>query len=378
MEQFDCKRGIRLKLVNPVLLATVLGFIFIILGCGNGERRVDSTADPFKASTGSKRVHDPDESKQGGSNQAISEKFAFVSRFALQWGTEGSGNGEFSDPHGIAVGSDGSVYVADTDNNRIQKFTSNGKFVRTWGTRGRGDGEFASPVDVAVAYDGSVYVLDLGNYRIQKFMSDGVFVAKWGTESSGFYMDGSGMTTQGGIYMAQGIAVAPDGSVYITDFCSYPCVQKFTSEGVFIREFGTEGSTTLADGSIQYTVPGRVAAASDGSVYFADSGINQIQKFTPDGVLIDQWGTEGAAPGKFDWPAGVAEASDGGIYVAERGNHRIQKFTPDGLFVDQWGTEGTGNGEFKRPIGIAVGPDSSVYVVDNDNNRIQKFEIAGQ
>jgi tripartite motif-containing protein 71 len=67
------------------------------------------------------------------------------------------------------VASDGSVYVADFGNNRIQKFTSEGVFASEWGTNGSGDGEFYCPRGVAVASDGSVYVSDTGNNRIQKF-----------------------------------------------------------------------------------------------------------------------------------------------------------------------------------------------------------------
>jgi DNA-binding beta-propeller fold protein YncE len=90
--------------------------------------------------------------------------------FGSIWGTEGSGDGEFQYPNGVAVASDGSVYVADHFNNRIQKFTSEGVFVSKWGTEGRDSGSFHRPSGVAVASDGSVYVVDGYNCRIQKFL----------------------------------------------------------------------------------------------------------------------------------------------------------------------------------------------------------------
>jgi len=74
--------------------------------------------------------------------------------FVTKWGTEGTGDGQFDEPVGVAVASDGSVYVADAPNGRIQKFTSEGVFVSQWGTKGSGDGEFYRPSGVAVEPDG--------------------------------------------------------------------------------------------------------------------------------------------------------------------------------------------------------------------------------
>ena len=90
--------------------------------------------------------------------------------FITKWGTGGAGDGQFNGLRGVAVAPDGSVYTAELDANRIQKFTSEGEFILKWGTlQGTGDGEFTWPKGVAVASDGSVYVADGGNNRIQKF-----------------------------------------------------------------------------------------------------------------------------------------------------------------------------------------------------------------
>jgi len=89
--------------------------------------------------------------------------------FDRKWGTQGTGDGEFDSPLDVAVASNGSVYVVDHGNHRVQKFTSEGVFVSKWGTEGTGDGEFDYPVGVAVASDGSVYVSETEGNRIQKF-----------------------------------------------------------------------------------------------------------------------------------------------------------------------------------------------------------------
>src|SRR5688572_17979175 len=90
----------------------------------------------------------------------------------LRWGTEGTENGQFKVPHSMAFDSEGNIYVTDTNNHRIQKFTSDGKFITKWGTEGNKDGEFSIPEGIDLDSHENVYVADTGNSRIQKFTSD--------------------------------------------------------------------------------------------------------------------------------------------------------------------------------------------------------------
>src|SRR5690606_23858166 len=96
--------------------------------------------------------------------------------FSLTWGTSGTGNGQFNNPSEVATDSGGNVYVADTNNNRIQKFTSTGTYLTQWGTPGTGNGQFNSPYGVATDSGGNVYVADTNNNRIQKFTSTGTYL----------------------------------------------------------------------------------------------------------------------------------------------------------------------------------------------------------
>jgi DNA-binding beta-propeller fold protein YncE len=86
-----------------------------------------------------------------------------------QAGIQGSGNGQFNGPAGVAVDGSGHVFVAELSNNRIQKFDSSGKFLTTWGIPGSGDGQFNEPETVAVDGSGNVFVTDFLNNRIEKF-----------------------------------------------------------------------------------------------------------------------------------------------------------------------------------------------------------------
>ena len=101
--------------------------------------------------------------------------------FIGSWGSKGEENGKFNKPHSIDVDSSGNVYVADSGNNRIQKFTSDGRFITKWGDEGVRDGQFRSLHEVAVDPSGKyVYTIEIDNYRVQKFTSDGNFIKKWG------------------------------------------------------------------------------------------------------------------------------------------------------------------------------------------------------
>ncbi|MGC9435944.1 MAG: SMP-30/gluconolactonase/LRE family protein [Methanomicrobiales archaeon] len=105
--------------------------------------------------------------------------------FLTEWGSSGTGEGQFDYPRGIAIDDAGYVYVTDSWNNRVQKFTSDGDFVTRWGSAGSESGEFSDPGGIAADGDGYVCVADTGNHRIQRFTDDGSFVSAWGERGDG-------------------------------------------------------------------------------------------------------------------------------------------------------------------------------------------------
>ena len=117
---------------------------------------------------------------------------------------------------GINVASDGSVYVADGLNHRIQKFSSNGIFIKKWGTFGTGDGQFRYPHGIAEGSDGKIYVAD--NHRLQRFTPEGMFVSKLGTEGS----------ADGQFRYPKGVASESNGSIYVVDGGQHR-IQKFST-----------------------------------------------------------------------------------------------------------------------------------------------------
>lgn len=206
---------------------------------------------------------------------------------------------------------------------------------------------------------------------------------------------------------AEGVAVAADGSVYITEspFDGEHHVLKFDNQGNFVRKWGSTGSDNG-----QFSYPQGIAVAPDGSVYVVDSDNNRIQKFDNNGVFITKWGSTGSDDGQFSGPSGIAIGSDGSVNVADYYNHRIQKFDSNGNFISKLITGGfptglafdasgsllvlennivkkfdsNGNllpvewGGLTDPLSIAVDPAGFVYILDYSNNRIVKFDNDGQ
>ncbi len=289
------------------------------------------------------------------------QRFSATGTFLGAWGSTGSGEGQFGHPSGIAVAPDGTVYVADTGNHRIQRFSATGTFLGAWGSKGSGDGQFNTPSGIAVTSDGTVYVADTGNHRIQRFNATGVFLGKWGSFGSG----------DGQFDWPEGIAVAPDGTVYVADTGNHR-IQRFSATGAFLGKWGSEGSN---DGLFDY--PYDVAVASDGTVYVADVNNHRIQRFSATGTFLGKWGSFGSGDGQFSIPSGIAVVPDGTVYVADTYNHRIQRFSATGAFLGKWGSYGSDDGQFNRPKGIAVAPDGTVYVADTYNHRIQRFSATG-
>ena len=178
---------------------------------------------------------------------ALSEEYEFIAmwpKHSQQW--------SLRDPHGITIDPSGSVYVADTGNHCIKKFSSNGELTAKWGTRGRDKGQFSSPCAVVVDSKGNVYVVDRNNCRIQKLSAKGEFITEWGSSGEG----------DGEFKYPSGIAIDSSGNVYIAD-SSNLCIKKFTSEGKFISKLSRKGDRKYID----YFGPSDIAIDSSDNVY---------------------------------------------------------------------------------------------------------------
>ena len=177
-------------------------------------------------------------------------------------------------PAGIAVNPEGTrIYAVDiggssTNEHKVMVFDANsGEFLFNIGKRGVETGEFNLPRDAAVAPDGSVYVVDSGNFRVQKFTADGKFISTFGA-----------IGRQGGQFSRpKEIAVDKDGNVYVVD-AAFGNFQIFNSQGQLLLAIGNRSNS---DGPAKFSLPAGIAIDGDGRIYVIDQFFRKVDIFRP-------------------------------------------------------------------------------------------------
>ena len=240
---------------------------------------------------------------------------------AGKWGKAGAANSQFRGPFGIAADRGGAVYVADTDNNRIQVFSASGGFMRKWGSTGSGDGQFLSAQDVAVDSQGSVWVADYRNDRVQKFSSGG-----------GYQMSiPSSQPT--------GVAVDTDGNLYVLDL---------------------SGRLTRYDKASDYAAGTSFKAAGKGGDVEVDAG-GDILAADPGGLKVTRYDSDGKAKGTMrgglSAPIGIGMDLDCNAWITQIASRRIAKFSAAGKVLTTVDSAGA------IPEDIAVGRRGDVYLL---------------
>jgi RHS repeat-associated protein len=237
-----------------------------------------------------------------------------------EFGATGTGNGQFSSPQGIATDGSGNVWVADSGNNRVEKFSSTGAFIAAYGTLGSGVNQFHTPTALTISNSGTwLWVADQGNKRVVALnTSTGAWVGSVAVET-----------------IPEGVAVTSVASgFYSGDIVLY---------------------VSEPTGKISVHV-----ASSPGASW----------------TTLTAFGSPGTGNGQFSGPMGMTwDPTTSRLYVTDRGNHRVQvlKQEPTTLaYVSQFGTLGSGEEQFSAPTAIDY-QAGDLFVDDATNNRVQRF-----
>jgi DNA-binding beta-propeller fold protein YncE len=280
-------------------------------------------------------------------------------------------------PRAIAAGRNEDVYVADSRNHRILHIAADGTLLQEWGTFGDNAslnapiGTFNEPWGVAVGPEGSVYVADTWNHRVQKFSEDGEPITTWGQYGQPFPEDPA---SQSYFWGPRGIAVDSQGHVFVAD-TGNKRIAVFDEEGNFLTEFGTAG---LDPG--QFDEPVGVAVAADGTVYVTDTWNQRVQSFTPNEdssqyFPLQQWDVNAWFGQSLENKPFIAVSEDKHVFITDPEGFRVIEFTENGEFVRTWGDFGTGPDQIGLAAGVAIDPAGFVWVTDAGNQRILRYSL---
>lgn len=295
----------------------------------------------------------------------VVQKFTAAGEFETEWGSYGGGHGMFGPIGGLATDAAGDVYVVDSSHNRIEKFDPSGSFIAQWGHKGSEAGQFnfgssqdyTKPPGGGIAVAGNyVYVADSGNNRIQRFNLEGGEAMAWGTKGSG----------PGQFSYPRGVA-ANASEVLVADDDNHR-IEKFDPNGAYQGEAGSQGS-----GAGQFAFPYGVALDAAGNAYVADDLGHRVVKLGPGLEFLGAWGGYGTKPGQLAFPRAIASDPAGDNYVANTADDRIEVYGPEGRFLRTLGISARGPGFLTGPRGLALDPSGGLLISDTVGNRVELF-----
>jgi len=244
--------------------------------------------------------------------------------------------GSYSRPNMISIDTQNQIYIS-TSGNFIEHYNENHVFQGYIGRSGDEPGEFFMPWEVATSSNGSLYVSDSLNHRVQVFMNNDMEIIQWTNSGS----------RAGMFNCPKGMAVGNNDSLYVVDSNNHR-IQQVTTDGQFLAQWGEEGSA-----SDQFLYPTDITIDQNNRLYVADNGNNQIKQFTSSGTFISAFGSWGFQNGQFNTIKSIG-IHLGSLWVLDYGSkmiiddygelvikniHRLQRFSADGQFLSKWKLE---------------------------------------
>lgn len=259
-----------------------------------------------------------------------------------------------SNPHGLAVDAEGSLYVVDHFRKKVHFFDAKQRRYVLFPEKAPA---FVSPIDVAVDDKrGRIYVSDSAAAVVRVF--------------SKADREPVGEIRSGGLARPTGLAIHPGtDELLVVDTLNASILRYALDDHRLKKVIGSEGRE---DG--RFHSPTHVAVAPDGRILVTDSLNFRVQILDRDGAVVGGFGAAGDSPGRFSRPKGLAVDSDGNVYVVDALFGNVQVFDREGRLLMAFGKSGSGYGEFWLPSGIAIDRQDRIYVSDSYNKRVQIFQ----
>ncbi len=310
-------------------------------------------------------------------------------------------------PHSVAVSTDGNLFIADTGNQRIRRVDAAGMITVVAGNGKSGfsgdDGpatsaSLASPSGVAVDTDGSVFIADRGNHRIRRVdAATGTITTAAGNGQSGFSGD-SGPATGASLASPNGVAVDRLGNLFIADTGNHRIRRVAAATGIITTVAGNGQSDFSGDSGpatgASLASPSGVAVDTDGNLSIADTGNHRIRRVdAASGAITTLAGGRGlgfggdggpATSASLASPSGVAVDADGNVFIADTSNHRIRRVdAASGIITTVAGSGSAGLAgdggsatlaSLADPSGVAVDNDRNFFIADLFNSCIRRVD----
>ena len=230
--------------------------------------------------------------------------------------------------------------------------------VLSFGKRGLAEEDFARPCEIAVNELDEIAVTDIGRSRVQVFSSDGTYLRSFGSRGS----------KEGEFNSPKGIAIDNENGIFFIADSFNNRIQLFTGQGEFLNKFGEKGNL---DHQLSY--PHGLSIGSDGNCIVADSGNKKIKLFSRNGQFLRSIGSEGS----FSTPIHCIQYKEY-LIASDFEEHCIKVFDKAGHFLYKFGKYGTGDREFNGPYHLSINKAEHLMVCDTNNHRIQVFEVNGK
>ena len=275
--------------------------------------------------------------------------------YVNSFGSEGAGDGQFKEPTGIGLDSNGHLWVDDSNNCRVEEFSEAEAYLSLFGgICGFYYEEWESSRNLSVDNKGHIYMLaDVIGESLQERTEAGVILHRYSAGEWGTVYD---------------FAVDAHGNVWVVSN-QYDDVLEYNEAGEKLKTIGTKGS-----GAGQFESPYGIAIGPNGNMWVTDSRLDKVVELNEKGEYIREVGTAGTGSGQYNEPEAITIDSKNDPWIVDSGNHRVEELNEKGEYLTKFGAKGTGAGEFENIGGITVSPKRVIYLTDTWDNRVEKWE----